>query len=626
MAKIGSFFIVYFYCFLALAQDISVSLDIDEKEVGLGDIINIVVSVQANKNTNISEPKMPSFADLKFVDMSRQMSDSVSIINGEYKFVRQYRYIYMYQTLKKGRLDIPPIAIHVDDKVYKTDGARVEVLDKGQAQRRNQPGQNPRTYGGQQGVDPFQEMEERFNALLNRRAPKPQVLKKPINPDEAFSLRLELDKASAYVGEQITASYYIYVPDTVSLRNIDTLKFPSLSQFWKEDIEIASRLTYEPVIIEGKQFNRALLSSYALFPLKHGNLKVDSYKAKCNVSSRSVFGFGKTYTYTKSSNEERVNVLPLPDANRPENFDGTVGSFKIKAEIEEKTFRKGQPFTLKVKISGRGNAKSIEQPVINFPENLELFDSKSETKFFTNGESFKEFTMYITPTSEGEITIPKIEFHYFNPRKVQYMTASTDPIVINALPGLKENIENSPLALEKSKQKSIAPPAYFASFYSASWLEYEHLPKIIFILFALVLFYFLFILKRDYWTSNYEKVFLKKVSARKSRIKSLAKPEKAKNFAIESLNFIYFLLGENRGEEDTSEKLITNLKSLPMSLRNELEEPLLKLVNTLQAIAFAPEDMTKSLREAKSISQLYTQTIKISDPLIQHHLKSFLID
>jgi hypothetical protein len=123
----------------------------------------------------------------------------------------------------------------------------------------------------------------------------------PANPDDAFSIQLEVDKNEAFVGEQVTASWYLYTRNHI--QNIDTLKYPNLKAFWKEDIELATRLNFQQEVVNGIPYKKALLVSYALFPIKDGSALIDTYKAKCTVISGNmgVFGMGQPMAYTKAS-------------------------------------------------------------------------------------------------------------------------------------------------------------------------------------------------------------------------------------------------------------------------------------------------------------------------------------
>src|SRR6185312_13832964 len=141
------------------------------------------------------------------------------------------------------------------------------------------------------------------NQMLHRRfqpgAPPGTGGEAPVHPDESFYVEAVTDKTKAYVGEQLVANFYLVTRGQI--RDIDTLKYPDLKGFWKEDLEMATRLNFENVVINGVPYQRALLVSYALFPIKAGKAVVDPYKAKCTVLTGSAFGFGHPYQFTKAS-------------------------------------------------------------------------------------------------------------------------------------------------------------------------------------------------------------------------------------------------------------------------------------------------------------------------------------
>src|SRR5690606_8668813 len=154
--------------------------------------------------------------------------------------------------------------IVVDGQVFRTRPIRIEVVHRtGQQMQQQRPRSNP-AFPGMPSEEEITELDDMFNQMLQDRlrrfgfggqAPNPNT--DAINDNDLFFIDVEVDKRHVYEGEQILVSYYIYSRGRIT--EIDTLKYPTLVGFWKEDIELATRLNFQPAIINGVQYNRALL-------------------------------------------------------------------------------------------------------------------------------------------------------------------------------------------------------------------------------------------------------------------------------------------------------------------------------------------------------------------------------
>ncbi len=160
-----------------------------------------------------------------------------------------------------------------------------------------------------------------------RQLPGMQPGQPAINPDEAFFIQAEVDKNRAYVGEQVTVSFFLYTREETNSGHRH-FEVPDLKGFWKEELEMATRLNFEQVVLRNIVYQRALLVSYALFPIRAGQARIDPYKAKCTVLTPTNFGFGRPYQFTKASREIAIEVLDVPSEGRPANFTGAVGASK----------------------------------------------------------------------------------------------------------------------------------------------------------------------------------------------------------------------------------------------------------------------------------------------------------
>src|SRR5262249_33397605 len=155
----------------------------------------------------------------------------------------------------------------------------------------------------------------------------------------------------------------------------------------------------------GIVYQKALLASYALFPIKEGTSTIDPYRAKCTVSVPAAFGFSRPYVFTKASRPVPIQVLEIPTANRPANFTGAVRKFTAQARTDQTTVVAHQPLSIKLRFEGRGNAKLIDLPALSLPPSFEIYDTKNDSKFFKDGTSYKEFELVLIPREAGDMTL-----------------------------------------------------------------------------------------------------------------------------------------------------------------------------------------------------------------------------
>ncbi|MEO0474115.1 MAG: BatD family protein, partial [Bacteroidota bacterium] len=133
--------------------------------------------------------------------------------------------------------------------------------------------------------------------------------------------------------------------------------------------------------------------------------------------------------YNFASNPITVNVRPLPAKNRPANFDGAVGTYEMAVRLDTLETETGEPVTLSIKISGKGNIKSIKEPRLNFPPDFELYDPKIADKSSKSGgviSGRKNFDYLIVPRNPGTYKLPVVEFAYFDINKRDYVNLSSD--------------------------------------------------------------------------------------------------------------------------------------------------------------------------------------------------------
>lgn len=620
-----------------------VEASVEATTVGEGEHFDLTIKVSSEEEVEVRPPQVPSLDGMNLLNTSASQFVNRRMVAGpqgmDFQTERSIVYTYTLAATKTGRLQIPPFEVVIDGKVYNTRPIVVSVVEAGAAPPRRQgmmPGFPP------DFDDPLAEADQLFQQLLQRRGlvppggqldedaiPNPPSGKAfvPKNPKEAFIVHLDTDKTEVFEGEQVTATWYLYVRGQIL--NLDRSKFPDLRGFWKEVIEEATTLNFATEVINGQVYRKALLASYALFPIKPGTAVIDPYRLKATVqvsnNPMSVFGFGPSYTLTRASDNLKLTVKPLPTEGRPGDFSGAVGQFTVTAQVENQKAALNQPFSLKVRFEGMGNAKLIELPPLNVPPGLEVYETKTEAKFFKNGRSFKEFDVLLIPRKEGQLEIPPVSASLFDPSTASYYSQKTEPILIEVSPGqpgpglssrIQDEVEAAKSAAAKAPAGPQMPSLVLSSQESLGLHPEWRASALVFspsLLALLLLIGRAGVLFRE---ESRERQLRRTLRKRMKAIHQLMSAGDWRKASKESTNVIYFILGEIAGTGGASAEVARLLDAAPPSLKRELGAEYERLMEIFQTLSFAPESALGSLKDPETMKK----NIKAVESLLERSL------
>ncbi len=583
------------------AEAQQVTARIEPKVVRPGQPFLLSITIQSDSSASAEQPELPDLGSLQLRNASSSSEIRSVFDNGKFQVTRSQLFNYELVATQTGSFSIGPISVVVNGKVMQTQPVTVQV-DAGAAAPQGQMG------GGEEEEDTG-DMDDMFQQLLKRRL---EMMKRgtpgsrgggggsggglggmvsPADLNDAYYVEVEVDKTKVYVGEQVTVSWYLVT--RAQIADIDTLKYPAVEGFWREDIELATRLNFKPEVINGITYNKALLASFALFPIKAGVSKIDSYTARCNVVAVGSFGATNQQTVVKSSQEVPITVLPLPLEEKPSSFTGAVGEFTMTSKVTDAKLVTNSPFEFKVRFEGRGNSKNIDPPKLDLPEGLELYDTKGEAKYFIDGRSFKEFNYILVAKKAGELIIPAVTSSFFNQTQKKYYTQSTSPIVVNVAQGEKTGtIDSKPLLAEEVKnQKPQLPALVLQMNDSRQWTMGARLGGWA----SLLLFGLVFVGYRgfiEFGASEKRESLGKVVKAKFKDIDALAAKGEMRNAAVRTTNLVYLILGELSGLGGASREMSILLEKSPPSYRREVGESLSKAMRRLEILAFAPTELS----------------------------------
>jgi hypothetical protein len=181
-----------------------------------------------------------------------------------------------------------------------------------------------------------------------------------------------------------------------------------------------------------------------LYPQKSGKLVIEPLSLDIDVqvptNRRNIFGQQQLVEDNKrvSAGARTINVKPLPEAGKPEDFSGAVGRFNFTAKPSKTNLKNGESLDLKVTVSGTGNLKLFNLPKPVVPNSLEMYEPVHSEQVQTplsgmNGQISDSYT--IIPQFKGNYPITPMSFSYFDLSTGKYKTITSDEIMVNVLDG-----------------------------------------------------------------------------------------------------------------------------------------------------------------------------------------------
>jgi len=431
-----SFLLVLSVVAVCYAEDMTISANVDRREVTLDEQTTLTITVSGNAS-NIPQPYIPGLNG--FTAYSSGRSQSISIINGQISSSVTFTYILVPNNT--GDYTLGPFNINYKGKTYSADPVNIKVLP-----RNNQP-----PMPSQQQTQPS----------------SPGSMDQNIQPQQGKELFIEayVDKLRSYVNEQITLTFAVY--QAVSLFNNPLYNPPSTTGFWTEDMPPQKKY-YK--IIDGTRYLVTEIKT-ALFATGPGEFTIGSARLEATVEdidkvvSRNPFGafdqnpfgmFKRGKPVALTTEPIKVEILPLPDQNKPADFKGDVGDFDISLNVDKNTVEENQPVSLKIKIKGKGNIKTISSPSTPEIQDVKFYESGSsenisKDNYIVQGE--KIFEKMIIPKKEGNITLGPIEYTYFDPVLKDYVRKKLAPVTINVTKSKEEPAEKNTFAPAVSQEE-----------------------------------------------------------------------------------------------------------------------------------------------------------------------------
>ncbi|MGV3697810.1 BatD family protein [Flavobacterium sp.] len=393
--------IVLFLMTNSLFAQVQFEAKVSKNSLGINERLRVDFTMNADGDNFVP----PNFEASGFrVIAGPSQSVSQSWVNGRSSFNKSY--IYILLPTQKGALTLRQATIEINGQVYKTSPVRINVT----------------------------------NAV---EIPKDPNDAPAISADDNIYLVADISKGNPYLNEPITVVYKLYFSYNIGISNWRELNKPKYNDFWSQNIDI-KQLKAEEGMFKGERYRYVVLRKTVLYPQKSGKLEIEplSLDIDCQVPSnrRNFWGQAIMIEDSKrvSAGSKVINVRPLPEKGKPEDFSGAVGRFDFKVKPSKTLLKNGESMDLDISVVGTGNLKLFTLPKPIVPSALEMYDPVHDENVSTpltgmTGRISDKYT--IIPQYKGNYQIKPMRFTYFDLGSSSYKTITSQPLTINVLDG-----------------------------------------------------------------------------------------------------------------------------------------------------------------------------------------------
>ena len=368
--------------------------------------------------------KAPSFDGFDVIAGPAESSgQSIQIVNGAMTKSINYTITYVLLPQAAGNVTVGAAEVTVDGTVYRSNALPIEIVNEGKS-----PGA-----GGTQSRP--------------REDSSPDVTAQNQIAKDDILLRAVVSRTSVYKGEPLRVTFKLY--ERVPVVGYNDVKFPSFNGFWAQELN-TDNARRQRETFNGKVYETLVAKEYLLYPQQAGTLVIEPAEitavAQVIIQSRRsldpFFGGGHDFVNVpRKVQSPRINVTvkPLP-AGAPASFSGAVGSFTMDAVLPPDRLAANSAATYTVKISGTGNLTFVQAPKLTLPASFEQYNVKTTESINASAagiSGYRQFEYPFIARAEGTYDVEPVEFSYFDPARMQYMTLKSKALELEITPAAK---------------------------------------------------------------------------------------------------------------------------------------------------------------------------------------------
>ena len=461
---------------LHFVSGITITATVDQNKITLDDVFEL--KVEAIDGSELPQVDMSPIKKKFIVVNGPRQQTNISWVNG--KMTSIYGLSWTLSPKKAGTIFLPSLTVTAGKSKFKTNPIKLYVS------------KNPVSSKSENSQSPF--------------------------------IRVELDKNTAYLGEQITVTYQLFTRTDLSIESVD---LPEFVGFWMESLYSPRQINMREVSLKGVQYKKAKLYTVALFPTKTGNISLPPYTINSKVyveKKRSkrrdpffdVFdSFSSREAIRKiiKSEIKTITVIPYPDG-KPSDFTGAVGDYTVRTSVDVQEMKANEALTFYIEVKGTGNLSLFSLPELVFPKSLEVFPPVSEM----NKDSFRDkitgtlrWEYVVIPRQSGRYNLPRVELPFFDPKTTTWKRAKAHSIQILVSPGAIPI--SSPEGLTKQEVALLGKDIRYHRTVVPKWNKNKRLPVVAVLFYSLAICGFIF----PGMVNTYQKKYFEGMDIRQSK-------------------------------------------------------------------------------------------------------------
>lgn len=440
---------------------------------------NEVFTYQIISNSDC-EITPPDFGNLEIVEGPVQgISKNTMYVNNVQTNVQEYSFTYYLRAPKKGTFNIPAATMKCKmKKVVSSPTVSVKVIAA-------------------------------KDAVANQ------------DTKSAHYLKLTTNKNSVYIGEPFVLTLKFYSPKKPN--NFEPVQSGAASGLWRTNLnpnQEVFNMSFEN--IKGVQYYILELRKEVCIPLRAGKINIEPYISALLIQI-DIF---TNERLEGISNSLTIDVKKIP-FDTPDNFNGLVGQFDLKQEVDKTTLVQGQVMELNLTLSGAGNFNAFDELKLNLPEGFTQSDPEITNETIPTEDGLKgdlNYKFIISANEPGDYEFQPFSFSYFDIKEKKMKEISSEKISVHVDKGDEnhDRIFTQNTVVIKDTDIHFIHTEKGTSFLLTGFF-FGTIPYLLLLFGPILLVLIIAYLKRKKSNiSEEEKVEVKQKSAKKAALKSLA--------------------------------------------------------------------------------------------------------